>query len=94
MQVMKMCYNANLFKHLNDRFIEYLLPNENHYLLLIKAIAKEYFEIRFNHYTKQFNSEPHIRKIRKTVAQFNISDYLVYVDYTGCPQSQGPFKYP
>lgn len=63
--VVEMCYSMKLFTHLSDHFLEHVLPNENHYLLLIQAISRMYFKIRLHHYTKlPFNSELEIKMIR------------------------------
>lgn len=54
--VFEMCRDIDLFSNLNGHFVEYLMPHENHYLLLITAIVKLYVKVRLNDYAVHANS--------------------------------------
>ncbi|XP_046688695.1 uncharacterized protein LOC124374538 [Homalodisca vitripennis] len=59
--VMKKCIGMDLFP--GDHFLDNG-PEQSHYVILIKAIAKKYFKLRLHHFSKKFNESIHKTKLR------------------------------
>ena len=62
--VFKMCVNRNVFHSLGHHFLDQE-PENNHFLWLLEAISRKYFNIRLHHYSKIVNEKIHLSRVRQ-----------------------------